>query len=77
MLLGEDALAQIRALLIARRHRLGMSQRDVARRMGRASTAVSILESGKPGRGVRPDLTTLALWAAALDYDIDLQFLQR
>ena len=66
---GEVA-ARRRALvasLVERRRDLGLSQTDVAARMGTSQSAVARLESG--GADVR--LTTLERYAAAVDRELD------
>lgn len=53
--------------LVERRRELGLSQTDVAARMGTSQSAVARLESG--GADVR--LTTLERYAAAVDRELD------
>lgn len=53
--------------LVARRHRLGLSQTEVAARMGTSQSAVARLESGDAD--VR--LSTLERYAAALGGKLD------
>ena len=55
------------AHLVERRRELGLSQTDVAARMGTSQSAVARLESG--GADVR--LTTLERYAAAVDRELD------
>src|SRR5918997_549501 len=55
------------ASLVERRRELGLSQTDVAARMGTSQSAVARLESG--GADVR--LTTLERYAAAVDRELD------
>jgi len=55
-----------RELLFART-RLGMTQEDVARRMGTTKSAISRLESPT---GHRPSLYTLERYAAAVNCDL-------
>jgi len=53
--------------LVARRRRLGLSQTEVAARMGTSQSAVARLESGDAD--VR--LSTLERYAAALGHELD------
>ncbi|MDP8923007.1 MAG: helix-turn-helix domain-containing protein [Chloroflexota bacterium] len=65
-----DLAARRRTLvanLVERRRELGLSQTDVAARMGTSQSAVARLESG--GADVR--LTTLERYAAALGRELD------
>ena len=68
---GFRELAQRRQALVAslveRRRELGLSQTDVAARMGTSQSAVARLESG--ASDVR--LTTLERYAAAVDRELD------
>jgi transcriptional regulator with XRE-family HTH domain len=65
---SEDLAA---ALVLARKEQ-GMSQRDLARRVGTGQSAVSVWESGKD-----INVSTLARWADALGYRIELALLSR
>lgn len=63
-------LTDLRKYMIERRKRLGLSQADVALRMGADQSAVSRLEGG----GVSdPGINTIARWASALDLVASLQ----
>lgn len=64
---------QIVASLVARRRTLGLSQTEVAARMGTSQSAVARLESG--AADVR--LTTLERYAAALGRRLDWQLRAR
>jgi transcriptional regulator with XRE-family HTH domain len=59
--------------LVARRRALGLSQTEVAARMGTSQSAVARLESG--GADVR--LSTLERYAAALGQRLDWQVKER
>jgi transcriptional regulator with XRE-family HTH domain len=59
--------------LVARRRALGLSQTEVAARMGTSQSAVARLESG--GADVR--LSTLDRYAAALGHRLDWQVKER
>ncbi len=62
---GDDVVAE----LVARRHALGLSQGEVAARMGTSQPAVARFEAG----GVDARLSTLQRYAAAVDVRIDLR----
>jgi ribosome-binding protein aMBF1 (putative translation factor) len=55
--------------LVARRHALGLSQGEVAARMGTSQPAVARFETG----GVDARLSTLRRYAAAVDVRLDLE----
>ncbi|MGH9067290.1 MAG: helix-turn-helix domain-containing protein [Acidimicrobiales bacterium] len=61
-----EALAEA---LVARRVQLGLSQTEVAARMGTSQSAVARLESG----GADARLSTVARYAAALGHRLDWQ----
>jgi transcriptional regulator with XRE-family HTH domain len=61
-------LDQIRSNLVIRRHLLGLTQYELADRMGTTQGQVHALEKGRPGI----KLTTYDRWAAALKSKINL-----
>lgn len=54
--------------LIARRHGLGLSQREVSRRAGISNATLSEIENGRHS----PTLTTLRAWTRVLGRDVVL-----
>lgn len=71
--LDRYAIHAIRYLLVKRREELGLWQWEVAERMGRHQTVVSNLETGVAGN---PRISQLAEWAAALDYNAEITFVE-
>lgn len=59
--------------LVARRRELGLSQTEVAARMGTSQSAVARLESGAADMR----LSTLQRYATAVGYDLDLRLRER
>lgn len=69
--MSEQRTAEVDPLvrnLIARRHGLGLSQREAARRAGISNAALSEIEAGKHS----PTLNTLRAWAQVLGCDVTL-----
>jgi ribosome-binding protein aMBF1 (putative translation factor) len=60
-------------MLIDARSRAGLSQTDLARRMGMKQASVARIESGK----FNPSLKTLKLYAAATGHDLKIKMLPR
>lgn len=59
--------------LVARRHQIGLSQTEVAARMGTSQSAVARLEAGSAD--VR--LSTLERYATAVGFDLEWQLEER
>lgn len=59
-----------RAAMRKRRMDLGMTQADVAERMGRSQDYVAVLENNRS----IPNLVTVWLWVSALDGDLTPQW---
>jgi transcriptional regulator with XRE-family HTH domain len=62
---------ELAAALASRRQQLGLSQTEVAARMGTSQSAVARLESGE----VDARLSTLERYAVALGADLDIRLL--
>ncbi len=63
----------VASALIAARARAGLTQQEVAHRMGTTQSAVARLESGRP----LPSLRSLMRYAAATGSRLDLKFVDR
>ncbi len=61
------------SMLIEARSRAGLSQHDLARRMGMKQAGVARIESGK----FNPSVKTLKLYAAATGHDLKIEMLPR
>jgi transcriptional regulator with XRE-family HTH domain len=73
---GFDALGdrdEVVDALVRRRQRLGLSQTEVAARMGTSQSAVARLEAGRSD----PRLSTLERYAAALDTTVSYAVAER
>ncbi|MBI3822221.1 MAG: helix-turn-helix transcriptional regulator [Planctomycetes bacterium] len=68
-----DEFALLDELLRARR-RAGLSQADVARRMGTKAPAVARLEAGGGSKGHSPSIATLRKYAEAVGCRLDVSF---
>ena len=68
-----DRRRALATTFVAARSELGLSQTEVAARMGTSQSAVARLESADPD--VR--LSTLALYAAALGHHLDIRMQRR
>lgn len=63
-----NTLTQLRYILLTRRTRLGMSQRELAQLMGGQQSTISDLENGHR----TPSIHTLHRWATALGLTLDI-----
>lgn len=61
------------SMLIEARARAGLSQNDLARRMGMKQASVARIESGR----FNPSVKTLKLYAAATGHDLKIEMLPR
>jgi transcriptional regulator with XRE-family HTH domain len=66
--------AELRSYLTARRRELGLTQGQLAERMGTTQSAVSELENTPR---CNPTLETLARWSAGLGLDLSVQVTER
>jgi transcriptional regulator with XRE-family HTH domain len=73
-----DAQAEEFALLdelLTARHRAGLTQAEVARRMGTKTPAVARLEAGGGSRGHSPSVATLRKYAHAVGCRLEIRLL--
>jgi transcriptional regulator with XRE-family HTH domain len=66
--------AELRTHLTEVRKQRGLSQTEVAKRMGCTQSALSDLESGRVSE---PGIGTFARWASALDLELTVQITER
>lgn len=64
---------KLASMLIEARSRAGLSQNDLARRLGMKQASVARIESGK----FNPSVKTLSLYAAATGHDLKIEMLPR
>ncbi len=64
---------KLASMLIEARSRAGLSQNDLARRMGMKQASVARIESGK----FNPSMETLRKYAAATGHDLKIEMLPR
>lgn len=64
---------KLASMLIKARSRAGLSQNDLARRMGMKQASVARIESGK----FNPSMETLRKYAAATGHDLKIEMLPR
>lgn len=65
----ERELTNLRQALVIRRNMLGLSQRELADRIGIPQSALSELETGKTAS---PSLLTYVRWCAALSAEVSI-----
>ncbi|BBB23905.1 XRE family transcriptional regulator [Isorropodon fossajaponicum endosymbiont JTNG4] len=63
--------------MLSARKNIGLSQTEVAERMGTKQTAITRLESSLASGKLSPSLATINKYANAVDCDIDIKFIQR
>ncbi len=63
--------------MLLARNNAGLSQTEVADRMGTKQTAITRLESSLASGKLSPSLATISKYANAVDCDIDIRFIQR
>ncbi|SMM99846.1 DNA-binding protein, putative [uncultured Candidatus Thioglobus sp.] len=63
--------------MLLARNNIGLSQTEVAKRMGTKQTAITRLESSLVSGKLSPSLATISKYANAVNCDIDIKFIQR
>ena len=71
----EPEFALLRAMLFARQ-KTGLSQAQIAERMGTKPPAVTRLESSLTSGKHSPSLSTIKKYAAAVGYHLEIKFVQ-
>lgn len=62
--------------MLAARHKAGVSQAEIARRMGTRPPAITRLESSLTSGKHSPSVATLKKYAKALGYHLEIKFVQ-
>lgn len=63
--------------MLSARKNAGLSQTEVAEKMGTKQTAITRIESSLASGKLSPSLATLSKYANAVDCDINIRFIQR
>lgn len=63
--------------MLLARNNIGLSQTEVAKRMGTKQTAITRLESSLASGKLSPSLATISKYANAVNCDVDIKFIQR
>ncbi|MDC9715219.1 MAG: helix-turn-helix transcriptional regulator [Gammaproteobacteria bacterium] len=63
--------------MLSARRKAGLSQTEVAKRMGTKQTAITRIESSLANGKLSPSLATLSKYANAVGCDINIKFVQR